>query len=676
MTMAGNATHEELERKKQGPKNEFAKRKLVEEALCGSETLYRILFDNVGDAVLLLEGGRILDCNRNTLEMFRRSREEILGHSLYVYSPPDQPDGEGSRNKALHHIHEASKGRPQSFHWTYLRADGSTFQVELSLNAVELATGIYVQAIMRETTRRKETERSLRESEEKNRLVVENANDAIYIAQDERIRFPNPKTVEIFGYSEEEFARTPLHELIHPDDRDMVMDRHHQRLNGNTPPNAYEFRIVSKAGDTVPVSLSTVRITWEGRPATLNFLRDITQQKEWDKITHKIERMEAIGTLAGGLAHNFNNALMGIQGRASLLLMHKEPSHPDVEHLKGMEASIRRAAELTKDLLAFAKGGKYEVKPTSMNTLIQHENQIFSQTKKEIRFTEHFEESLWNVDADQGQMRQMLMNLYLNAWQAMPEGGELYVRTENVIVDEDHGGAPEGASGRYVKMTITDTGTGMDQATLDKIFDPFFTTRDMGVGTGLGLASVYGIVRNHGGFIQVSSEEGKGTSFAIFLPASEKEVAEDRRPSKGIVKGEGTILLVDDEKMILDVGELLLGQLGYTVMTSDNGKDAVGLYIRNREKIDLVLLDMIMPGMSGGATFDLLKEIDPDIKVVLASGYSMDSRAREILDRGCRGFIQKPFSIIELSHKIQEHMSCRASDGEARPLSHPQSMKA
>lgn len=656
--MSENATHDELKRGRQGLKNKSAEGNRLGGALSGSEILYRTLFNSVGDAVILIEGGRILDCNGRTLEMFRRSREDILGHSLYAYSPPNQPDGEESRKKALHHIHEASKGIPQSFDWTYLRADGSPFEVELRLNAVELSTGIYIQAIMADVTTRNDTARNLRESEEKYRLVVKNANDAIYIAQDERIRFPNPKTVEIFGYSEEEFAQTPLQALIHPDDRDMVMERHHQRLNGKTPPSAYEFRIVSKTGDTVPVSLSTVSITWEGRPATLNFLRDMTQQKEWDKIAHQVERMEAVGTLAGGIAHNFNNALMGIQGRVSLLQMHKDPSHPDVEHLKGMEVSIRRASELTKDLLAFAKGGKYEVKPTSMNVLIQHENQIFSQTKKEIRFTEDFDEGIWNVDADQGQMRQMLMNLYLNAWHAMPEGGELHVQTENVIVDEEHEGGADVASGRYVKITIADSGTGMDQATLEKIFDPFFTTRDMGVGTGLGLASVYGIVRNHGGFIHVSSDEGKGTTFTIFLPASEKKVAEETRPVEGIVKGEGTILLVDDEKMILDVGGLLLRQLGYEVITADNGKDAVEQYLKNREKIDLVLLDMIMPGMSGGATFDLLKEIDPRIKVVLASGYSMDSRAREILDRGCSGFIQKPFSLKELSQKIQEHISC------------------
>jgi len=368
------------------------------------------------------------------------------------------------------------------------------------------------------------------------------------------------------------------------------------------------------------------------------------------------QRMESLGTLAGGIAHNFNNVLMGIQGRTSFMMMDKDGSHPDFEHLKGIEEYVQNAAELTKDLLGFARGGKYESRPIDLNELIKHENLMFGRTRKEITLRGKYGKHLWAVETDQGQIRQALLNLYVNAWQAMPAGGDLYTQTENVTVDEGYVKPYEVIPGRYVKISVTDTGIGMDEATRERIFDPFFTTREMGTGTGLGLASVYGIVKNHGGFINVYSEKGEGTIFNIYLPASEKEVVEEEKPPGEIVKGEGTILLVDDEEMITDVGELLLGKLGYHVLTAKSGQEAIDVYGKNMGDIDLVILDMIMPGMNGGETYDRLKEIDPDIKVLLSSGYSISGQAREILDRGCNGFIQKPFSMKAISQIIKENL--------------------
>jgi CheY-like chemotaxis protein len=347
---------------------------------------------------------------------------------------------------------------------------------------------------------------------------------------------------------------------------------------------------------------------------------------------------------------------MGIQGRASLMMIDKDPSHPDLEHLKGIEEYVKNAAELTKDLLGFARGGKYEVQPTNLNELIKHENRLFGQTKKEISMKGKYEKNLWTVQVDRGQMRQMLMNLYVNAWQAMPGGGLLYVQTENVTVDKAFAKPIGVAPGRYVKITVTDTGTGMDAETKEKIFDPFFTTQEMGTGTGLGLASVYGIVKNHGGFINVYSERGEGTAFHIYLPASQEELFEEDKPSREVITGEGTVLLVDDEEMILDVGKQLLEKLGYRVMVAKHGKEAVAVYEKNKADIDLVILDMIMPGMGGGEVYDRLKEIEPNIKVLLSSGYSINGQAQEILDRGCDGFIQKPFDIKALSRKIRESL--------------------
>jgi CheY-like chemotaxis protein len=367
--------------------------------------------------------------------------------------------------------------------------------------------------------------------------------------------------------------------------------------------------------------------------------------------------MEAIGVLAGGIAHNFNNILMGVQGRTSLMLMNKAPSDPDYEHLRGIEEYVRNAVELTKDLLGFARGGKYQVKPTDLNALVEKSVRAFGSAKKEIQIHVKLEKDPWPAEVDKGQIQQALLNLYVNAWQAMPGGGELYVQTENIVIEETLATPFQMAPGAYIKISVTDTGKGMDAATREKIFEPFFSTKETGLGFGLGLASVYGIIKNHGGFINVYSEVGSGSTFTLYLPASERTPVEDRpAPKQDIQHGQGTILLVDDEKMITEVGQAMLETLGYRVLIARNGREAVHLYEKQKAEIDLVILDMIMPGMGGGATYDRLKGIDGGVKVILSSGYSLAGEAKEIMDRGCDGFIQKPFTMEKLSLKVREAM--------------------
>ena len=389
--------------------------------------------------------------------------------------------------------------------------------------------------------------------------------------------------------------------------------------------------------------------------------RDVTEKIEAEAEKKKLEtqlqqaqKMEAVGTLAGGIAHDFNNLLMGIQGRASLMLMDADATHPHFEHIKGIEEYVRSAADLTGQLLGFARGGRYEVQPTDLNELIAKQNLMFGRTKKEINIREKFAKNLWTSDVDRRQIEQMLLNIYVNAWQAMPGGGDLYIQTENIIIDESYSKPFRVEPGKYVKISITDTGIGMDKATMRKIFDPFFTTKEMGRGTGLGLASAYGIIKNHGGFVNVYSEPGQGTTFNIYLPASEEAPIEEKQMDHEILGGTGTVLLVDDQDMILDVSSEILEKLGYAVLIAKGGKEAVAVYNKNRDVIDMVILDMIMPIMGGGETYDRLKEINPDVKVLLSSGYSINGRAKDILKRGCHGFIQKPFNMAELSKKMRE----------------------
>jgi signal transduction histidine kinase len=441
---------------------------------------------------------------------------------------------------------------------------------------------------------------------------------------------------------------------IHPEDRQMVIERHSKRLKGEKVPNTYSLRLRNRDGEELWAELNVVLVNWEGKPATLNFLRDITLQKQLETQFQQIRRLEALGTLAGGIAHDFNNLLMGIQGRTSLMMMNADFSHLHYEDLKGIEDIVKSGVDLTKQLLGFGRKGKYEVKPTDLNKLVHTSSQMFGRTKKEIKIHAKYQKNIWAAEVDRGQIEQVLLNLYVNAWQAMPGGGELYLQTENVTLDESYSNSYEIKPGRYVKISVTDTGVGMDEATKERIFEPFFTTKQMGRGMGLGLASAYGIVKNHEGILNVYSERGKGTTFNICLPACEKEIIDEKKPIEEFIRGTETVLLVDDEDIIVDIGKKNLEKLGYKVITARDGKEAVELYKKNQGNIDIVVLDMIMPEMGGGETYDKLREIDPDVKVILSSGYSLEGQASEILKRGCDGFIQKPFRMKQLSRKINE----------------------
>jgi two-component system cell cycle sensor histidine kinase/response regulator CckA len=397
------------------------------------------------------------------------------------------------------------------------------------------------------------------------------------------------------------------------------------------------------------------------------------KRSELEERLQHAQKMEALGTLAGGIAHDFNNLLMGIQGNASLMLLELDSADPNYERLKNTEQYVLRGADLTRQLLGFARGGKYEVKPTDINKLIETASEMFGRTKKEIHINTNFRTDLWVVSIDRGQIEQVLLNLFVNAWQAMPGGGTLSISTDNVILDPDNLKEVGLAPGAYVRISIKDTGIGMDEATKKRIFDPFFTTKEMGRGTGLGLASAYGIIKNHDGFFEVHSEVGMGSEFCFYLPVSEEEIFEQGKPTdETIIQGTETILLVDDEDMIIDVAGNMLKELGYRVVAARSGEEAVDVYKIDGPDIDLVILDMVMPGLGGGKTFDLLKDMNPDIKVLLSSGYSVSGEAIKILNRGCDGFIQKPFDIYKISQRIREILESNNGNGgpqaKYRPL--------
>jgi PAS domain S-box-containing protein len=506
----------------------------------------------------------------------------------------------------------------------------------------------------RDITMIKRNEASLVESEEKYRLLVENANEAIFIYQDNQVRFYNEKARETARRIGLIDKRQPMINFLHPDDRGDAPDCLQRRLNSEEDnPSAMMFRLVDVDGESIWVELNTVTITWQGKPATLNFIRDLTESKKLERQFQEAQRMESLGTLAGGIAHDFNNLLMGIQGNVSLMYLELDEDHELIEKVQCIEDCVESGSRLTKQLLGFARGGKYVVKPMDMNKIMQNSAEMFGRTRKSIMMHGNYEKDLWTVVVDRSQIEQVLVNLFLNAWQAMQGSGDIYLDTHNVHLDEEFVLPYEVQPGRYVKISVRDTGIGMDEATQRRIFEPFFTTQEPGRGTGLGLASAFGIIKNHNGFIAVSSQFGKGSTFEVYLPASDKKPELEEPHSESIKTGSETILLVDDEDYIIDVGRLMLESLGYTLLTANCGRTAIDIFCKNQDVIDLVVLDLVMPDIDGEIVFCQIREMDPNIKVLFASGHYVVEQTRALLESGLSDFIQKPFNIRQLSTKIR-----------------------
>lgn len=473
----------------------------------------------------------------------------------------------------------------------------------------------------------------------------------IELNHDLRIVYANPKALSLLEMPEERLLGSYFPHLFRDEVRSRVKEivslSHVQREES-------ESRVFELNGRDVTLNVSPVK---DEQDKTIIVVNDVTKQRRMEAQLQQAEKMEAIGTLAGGIAHDFNNLLMAVQGTVSLLLFNMDRDHPFYEKISSIEKWVESGARLTSQLLGYARKGKYEVKSIDLNRLVEDTSETFGRTRKDIVIRKMLCDELRTAKADKGQIEQVLFNLYVNAGNAMPDGGRLTVATRNVTHQEIPASLYEPRPGEYVELRVTDTGKGMDAKTMERIFEPFYTTQEMSRGTGLGLASVYGIVKGHDGYIEVTSEPGAGTTFKVYFPASEEAAApefEQSAKENMPPRTNETILLVDDEQMILEVGRELLQAMGYRVLTAVDGQEAVEVYDHNKENIDLLILDMVMPGMKGGEVYDEVKAINPDIKVLLSSGYSVEGEASEILDRGCNGFIQKPFHMVELSENIRK----------------------
>ncbi len=508
--------------------------------------------------------------------------------------------------------------------------------------------------LQREITERKQKEETLAYLEKLKSSILSGISHAVLGLEDRKIIFANDAVEAIFGWKPEELTGKETRILYATDDEFIRLNRIYTILQLQER-HSEEVICRHKDGREIICKLIISRI---GCSLTNKHIvavyDDISKRKKLEEQLLQSQKMEAVGSLAGGIAHDINNILMGIQGYASLALHDLGSSHPHHKAFASIEELVRSGASLTKQLLGFAQKGKYEVKPLNINEVVEKTSSMFGRTKKEITILTEYDSKPSVIEADQGQIEQVLINLFVNAWHAMPGGGTLHLKTQRTLVDDHAAKIHSLAPGAFIRLSVTDTGVGMDGKTRERIFEPFFTTKEMGRGTGLGLASAYGIIKNHGGFIEVESKKGYGSTFHVYLPASDKEVEEDTIPAANILNGKETILVVDDEPFILDVSQEMLKTLGYRVIAASNGKEALSIYADQKDSIALVILDIIMPGMGGQETFACLKMIDENVKAIVSSGYSRQGQAESLLAQGCKGFLQKPFRMNTLSQTIRQ----------------------
>ncbi len=508
-------------------------------------------------------------------------------------------------------------------------------------------------AYRQEIRERKRTEEALRESEEKYRVLVENASDAIVVARDDMLCFVNSRTIEVSGYSEEELISNPFIAMVHPQDRDMVQQNYIQRLRGKTAPVDYAFRCLHKDGSLIWVELSAVRISWEGMPATLNFLRDITEKHRLEEELLKAQKLEAIGVLAGGIAHDFNNYLTSIMGNVSLAKTDVSQNDTIYPLLEDAEKASERAKALTRRLLTFSKGGAPVKEVTTISDAI-FDCATFTLSGSKVGCKFDLSTDLWPVKIDVGQINQVIQNIIINADQAMPGGGTIRIRAVNITIGMNHGLPLQ--PGKYVLLSFQDSGLGITEEDLNKIFDPYFTSKKNG--SGLGLTTAYSIIKKHEGHITVDSQVGIGTKFSVYLPSSKEEIREKAEGARIDLKGKPRILAMDDEEMIRSLIQEMLHRMGYEVELAKDGEEAIDLYRRAIETgrpFDAVILDLTVPGAMGGKeAIGRLCEIDENVKAIVSSGYSIDPVMSNFKEHGFCGVVEKPYNLQKLGETLNQ----------------------
>jgi two-component system, cell cycle sensor histidine kinase and response regulator CckA len=636
----------------------IAEREHLLDSLKESEQRYRLLADNTLDVIWQMDiDQRFTYVNPAIFPMTGYTPAEWIGTGL-----SDHCDEGNFMKMARVASEEIQRGGDSSgviIEAEMLKKDGEPFFVEIRGKVILGEDGVpaALQGVTRDVTDRKKAEQALKTSEERYRTVVEESFDGVFIQKRTVITFANSRLHEMLGYELGELEGLDHWLVYHPDYRDITRSRAQARLRGEAVPSRYEVDLLRKDGISIPGEINAKVIRFDNEPGIQVWIRDLTEEKLLEKRLVEAQKMEAIGTLAGGIAHDFNNLLHIIAGHAELLEMELVDRDMRFEEISAIRQAAHRGADLVKQILTFSRRVDRKLKSINLNEDVRNTERLLYRTiPKMIDIELHLEDGLKPIHADSTQIEQMLINLAVNAKDAMPEGGKLTVETRNVLLDEGYCRKhAELIPGLYVLLKVSDTGHGMEEEVLQHIFEPFFTTKGLADGTGLGLATVFGIVKMHGGHIVCESEVGKGTSFNVFFPVAEADVpkADQGERLAPIAGGSETILVVDDESMIRDLAKRILEKSGYSVLTASSGVEALNVYSGERSRISLVILDLIMPEMGGKQCLEKLLEIDPQVKALVASGFAVTGDTKAFLDAEAKGMVSKPFNMRELLRAVR-----------------------
>jgi len=650
-----------------GVSRNVTKHKRIEETLRVEKAYLEKLFESSPEAIAVVDtDSRVLRANSAFTRVFGYTLDETLGRSIDELLAPD-----ALREEAYSLTKQVVRGEGGALESVRQCKDGTLVDVSILGKPIKVNGGqVAVYAIYRDITERKRAEEVLQRITNEQAVLLSTVPAMIFwIDKEGNFIRVNEAFAAALQKPPDDIKGKSLFDL-YPED----MARRFNNDNLVVMKSGIPKRLIEEPVETPEgiMWVSTDKIPYREENGDIigiiGFSVNITDRKRAEEEKAKLEnqlrqaqKMEAVGTLAGGIAHDFNNLLGGILGYSSLLLSKLAPDDPHRKYVELIERASNRAAELTNRLLGFARQGKYENKPVDINYLVGGVVELLSASvDKRIEIKTELCEDNPLTKGDQNQLEQVLMNLCVNARDAMPNGGQLSINSRQVHLDEGFASKHLGATpGDYLCITVSDTGMGMDKETKAKIFDPFFTTKEQGRGTGLGLSMVYGIVKNHGGYLSVYSEAGKGTTFEIYLPLAQDSLIRPERKEEKVSLGSESILVVDDEEILRHLMKDILENLGYGVMLASDGQEAVDLYREHQAKIDMVIVDMMMPRMGGKETFQELKRINPEVKALLASGYAKNTAAQGILDLGVKDFLHKPFSLEEISNKVRKALDAR-----------------
>lgn len=633
---------------------DLTERKRAQEALRESERRYRTLFESANDAIFLMDGERFVDCNEMTLKMFECTRDQIIGQPPYRYSPPMQPDGRDSLEKAREKIGKAFSGEPQFFEWRHCRYDNSPFDAEVSLNRLDLSGKRYLLAIVRDITARKMAEDKLRASMTRFQDLT-NLLPACVCELDTEGSFTyvNQHGYSYTGYAPEDLKRgVSVIDLVVSEDRERIARNFKRSLRGEKT-GGEEYRVLKKDGSIGEVIVYSNPIKRNGEIVGLRgVVIDITEKKRLQEFASRAQRLETAGRIAGQVSHDFNNLLGPLMAYPDLISRQLPEKHPVQKYLDDMGIAAAKMSEINQQLLTLGRRGHYNQSPLNMNDVVHHVLKQLRLIPDSLRIDMNLEQDLMNINGGEAQLFRVVSNLVSNARDAMQDAGLLTIRSENVYVEESFGCLEKIPKGEYVRLTIGDTGYGISPAHLPIIFDPFFTTKkaDRKRGSGLGLSIVHAVMEDHAGHIDCDSVVGGGTRFFLYFPATRDAV--QTTPEAAVVGGQESVLVIDDDEVQREVCRNLLESLGYQAATAESGEEALELL--RHETFDLLVLDMIMPGgIDGAEAYRRALEICPGQRAIVVSGYADSERIKVAQELGAETFVRKPLTLKSLAYAVR-----------------------